>query len=54
MLYSFQTGGPMAGGIVSYEVDHKQYVAVASGSPLDRWIKDGHFGSPTIIVFALP
>ena len=54
VLYSFQTGGPMAGGIVSYEVGRRQYIAVASGSPLDRWIKDGHIGSPTIIVFALP
>ena len=44
----------MAGGIVSYEVGRKQYIAVASGSPLDRWIKDGHIGSPTILVFALP
>lgn len=54
VLYSFQTGGPMAGGIVSYQVDGKQYIAVASGAPLARWIKDGHAGSPTIIVFALP
>ena len=30
-LYSFDTGGPIAGGIVTYEQDGRQYVAVASG-----------------------
>jgi PQQ-dependent dehydrogenase (methanol/ethanol family) len=30
-LYSFDTGGPIAGGVITYEVKHKQYVAVASG-----------------------
>jgi len=54
LLYEFQTGGPMAGGIVSYAVDGKQYIAAASGGPLPRWVRDGHIGSPTIVVFALP
>ena len=52
-LYRFQTGGPVAGGIVSYEVDDQQYIAVASGSPLPRWIRN-HPGAATIVVFALP
>ncbi len=52
-LYRFQTGGPVAGGIVSYEVEGWQYFAVASGSPLPRWIRD-HPGAATIIVFSLP
>jgi alcohol dehydrogenase (cytochrome c) len=30
-LYSFDTGGPIAGGVITYEVQGKQYVAVASG-----------------------
>ena len=30
-LYSFDTGGPIAGGVVTYEQKGKQYVAVASG-----------------------
>jgi alcohol dehydrogenase (cytochrome c) len=47
-LYSFNTGGPVAGGVVTYEQKGKQYVAVASGSsggsiPLT--------GSTTIVIF---
>lgn len=47
-LYSFDTGGPIAGGIVTYEVKGRQYVAVASGHsggsiPLA--------GSATVVVF---
>jgi alcohol dehydrogenase (cytochrome c) len=53
VLYEFQTGGPIAGGVVTYEVGRKQYIAVASGAPLPRWVKDGHVGSPTLVVFAL-
>jgi alcohol dehydrogenase (cytochrome c) len=47
-LYGFNTGGPIAGGVVTYEQKGKQYVAVASGSsggsiPLT--------GSTTIVIF---
>jgi glucose dehydrogenase/cytochrome c5 len=47
-LYSFNTGGPIAGGVVTYEQKGRQYVAVASGSsggsiPLT--------GSTTIVIF---
>ena len=47
-LYSFDTGGPIAGGVVTYEVKGQQYVAVASGHsggsiPLS--------GSTTIVIF---
>ena len=49
-LYSFDTGGPIAGGVVTYEQKGKQYVAVASGHsggsiPLH--------GSTTIVIFGL-
>ncbi len=49
-LYSFDTGGPIAGGVITYEREGKQYVAVASGNsggsiPLR--------GSPTVVVFGL-
>jgi alcohol dehydrogenase (cytochrome c) len=49
-LYSFNTGGPIAGGVITYEQKSKQYVAVASGNsggsiPL--------IGSATIVIFAL-
>jgi len=48
VLYRFNTGGPIAGGVVTYEQKGKQYVAVASGSsggsiPLT--------GSTTIVIF---
>ena len=47
-LYSFDTGGPIAGGVVTYERKGRQYVAVASGHsggsiPLT--------GSTTIVIF---
>jgi alcohol dehydrogenase (cytochrome c) len=47
-LYRFNTGGPIAGGVVTYERKGRQYVAVASGSsggsiPLS--------GSATIVIF---
>jgi len=47
-LYSFNTGGPIAGGVITYETAGRQYVAVASGSsggsiPLT--------GSTTIVIF---
>ena len=49
-LYSFDTGGPIAGGIVTYERKGRQYIAVASGHsggsiPLS--------GSATIVIFGL-
>jgi PQQ-dependent dehydrogenase (methanol/ethanol family) len=49
-LYSFDTGGPIAGGVVTYEQKGRQYVAVASGHsggsiPLQ--------GSTTIVIFGL-
>jgi len=47
-LYSFDTGGPMAGGVITYEVEGRQYIAVASGHsggsiPLT--------GSATVVIF---
>jgi len=52
-LLRFNTGGPIGGGIVSYEVEGKQYVAVMSGRPSPFWT-GAHPGSPTALVFALP
>jgi alcohol dehydrogenase (cytochrome c) len=51
-LYQFDTGGAMAGGVITYKVNGRQYVAVASGnSSRSIW---GTTGSGTIFVFALP
>ena len=53
VLYRFNTGGPIGGGIVTYEVKGKQYVAVTSGRPSPFWV-DQNSGSPTVFLFALP
>ena len=50
-LYRFNTGGAMAGGVVTYELDGKQYVAAMSGNQSGLW---GSRGSPTVVIFALP
>jgi PQQ-dependent dehydrogenase (methanol/ethanol family) len=49
-LYEFNTGGPISGGVITYEQNGKQYVAVAAGNsggsiPLT--------GSPTVVIFGL-
>jgi alcohol dehydrogenase (cytochrome c) len=49
-LYKFNTGGTVGGGVVTYEIDGKQYVATTSG------VVSGFFGgsgTSAIIVFAL-
>ena len=53
VLYRFNTGGGIGGGIVSYALGGKQYVAVASGSPGLNFVR-GNPGTPTLFVFALP
>ena len=63
VLYRFNTGGPMGGGIVTYAVEGKQYVAAASGSPSNFWVESPGgalespsgkgSGAPTIVVFTL-
>jgi PQQ-dependent dehydrogenase (methanol/ethanol family) len=50
VLYRFNTGGPIAGGVITYESNGRQYVAVASGNsggsiPLS--------GASTIVIFGL-
>jgi alcohol dehydrogenase (cytochrome c) len=52
-LYRFNTGGSMGGGVVTYAVDGRQYIAAASGSPSSFWV-DEYPGAPTIVVFSLP
>ncbi len=52
VLYRFNTGGPLNGGIVTYSVGGKQYVAAVTGAT------SGFFeslpGSATVVVFARP
>lgn len=52
-LYRVSTSGLTGGGVVSYEVKGKQYVAVMSGRP-SQFLTGAHPGSPTAFVFAIP
>jgi alcohol dehydrogenase (cytochrome c) len=52
VLYRFNTGGRMNGGVVTYAINGKQYVAVASGAANGFWAVPP--GAATVIVFALP
>src|ERR1019366_1424731 len=53
VLYRFNTGGGMGGGIVTYREAGKQYVAVISGKPSPFWVNE-IAGAPTVFLFALP
>jgi alcohol dehydrogenase (cytochrome c) len=52
VLYRFNTGGAMGGGIVTYAVDGTQYIAAVSGTPSSFWV-DQYGGSPTVVVLKL-
>ena len=50
-LYHFNTGGSIGGGVISYEIGGKQYVATTSG------VVSGFFGgsgTSAIVIFSLP
>jgi alcohol dehydrogenase (cytochrome c) len=49
-LYSFNTGGSVGGGVISYEVAGKQYVAAMSGQVSGFF---GGNGPAAVVVFAL-
>jgi alcohol dehydrogenase (cytochrome c) len=51
LLYKFNTGGAVAGGVITYAIGGKQYVATTSGN-ISR-LTFGALGSPTVIVMAL-
>jgi alcohol dehydrogenase (cytochrome c) len=53
VLFRGSTGGPVGGGLVSYEVAGRQYIAVASGRPTRFWAADREAGVAAITVFAL-
>jgi PQQ-dependent dehydrogenase (methanol/ethanol family) len=52
VLYRYNTGGRMNGGVVTYSINGKQYVAVASGIANGFWAVP--FGPNAVTVFALP
>ena len=52
ILYRFNTGGAIAGGISSYAVEDQQYIAVASGNASKTiWSTKG---AATVVIFGLP
>lgn len=51
VLRQIETGGALAGGIISYTVANNQYVAVASGNVSRATF--GESGVPTIIIYGL-
>jgi glucose dehydrogenase len=51
-LYRFNTGAAIGGGIATYMVGTRQYVAVATGG--FGLVDFGVRGAPAVIVFALP
>jgi alcohol dehydrogenase (cytochrome c) len=51
LLYRFNTGGVLGGGVATYEVNGKQYVAVMSGNTSFHPYKAA--GAATVLVFAL-
>jgi alcohol dehydrogenase (cytochrome c) len=52
VLHRYDTGAAMNGGVVTYRIAGKQYVAVTSGTATYFWGAPG--GPATVIVFALP
>jgi alcohol dehydrogenase (cytochrome c) len=50
-LFKAATGGALAGGVITYMRDNKQYVAFASGN-ISR-ITFGAVGTPTLVIYAL-
>src|SRR5262249_39291737 len=55
-LYRFNAGGPIAGGVITYQVQGRQYVAAVSGFISDFFALSGgdQGGTPTIVLFSLP
>jgi alcohol dehydrogenase (cytochrome c) len=51
-LYRFNTGGPLNGGIITYAINGRQYIAVNSGNASGFW--RAAKGSATVLLFALP
>jgi len=52
VLYRFNTGGPVTGGVITYAVQGKQYVAATSGSAAGFWRTPP--AASMVIIFSLP
>src|SRR6185437_5101967 len=52
LVHKVQTGGALAGGVVTYEAAGKQYLAFASGNVSRNAF--GALGIPSVVVMSLP
>ncbi len=52
VLYRFNTGGAIGGGVMTYAMDGRQYVMATSGNSSRTIVGAG--GAATVVVFALP
>ena len=52
VLHRYDTGAAMNGGVVTYQIAGKQYVAVTSGTAMYFWGARG--GPATVIIFSVP
>ncbi len=51
-LYRFDTDAPLNGGIITYSVNDKQYIAVAAGAASSIWYTDP--AQARLLIFSLP
>ena len=52
ILFRSKVGGPVGGGVVTYMVEGKQYVAIAAG--MKNWILQTESGPASVVIYALP
>jgi alcohol dehydrogenase (cytochrome c) len=52
VLLQVPTGGPVGGGVTTYGINGKQYVAVAAG--MKNAIMKTESGPASVVIFALP
>jgi alcohol dehydrogenase (cytochrome c) len=55
-LFRFHVGSPVAGGVVTYRIQKKQYVAIVAGhiGAFNLFAPEIGGGSPTVVIFSLP
>jgi len=52
ILLKKNVGGAIGGGIITYSVDGKQYLAIATG--LNSWLFQSGFGASSMVIYSLP
>lgn len=52
LLLNKNVGGPIGGGIITYAIDGKQYLAITTG--LNSNLFKTKFGQSSIVIYSLP